>query len=192
VADFDGMIVRPSRLCALTVLVVGTIAGCDAFRASKADRIHRYDVVTALDTFTFESASGCSALYCSQYRVNTDGRLSGSFGVAASLLESRSATATGSFSGMFCSSTSYDVPSGCAAVQPVAREYPLGIARVTYSAAGAPDSLVVELRDVENTSPHLTLRGRFHGDSVVGRVYWALVSARHPPGYWGSFIARPR
>jgi hypothetical protein len=93
---------------------------------------------------------------------------------------------------LFCSATDYHVPSACVAASPVAIEYPSGTAQLGTPGAPGRDSIAISLTGGGTYPGHLYLRGRFDGDSIVGRVYWSLTTARSPNAYSGSFVARPR
>ena len=193
---------RTTAAFALLAFALLAALSCRSSDAARPLGEVAFDVTTVLDTFSTEIGSGAAGYlspecpndgYCTVHRANSDGRLSGVLYVSGRPKGPISYDASGSFSGLFCSATDWHVPSACVAVSPVAIEYSSGTAQLVTPDVQGRDSIAISLTNVGTTAPpHLNLLGRFDGDSIVGRVYWSLSTARSPNSYNGSFVARPR
>jgi len=163
-----------------------------------------FDVTTTLDTFTFETAApsppDCpgSTLYCTHSRPANGATLSGSVSVAnvtnvnsANGPTLESTNVHGEFTGRFCATIDYQNLTGCMTLGgQQTLEYPSGVLR--SSGVLTDISILLDGPIVHTTDPRRVwlTEATFAGDSIAGRVYWALSTGRSPPAYRGTFVAR--
>ena len=91
--------------------------------------------------------------------------------------------------GRFCDAIDYIRVTGCTHASDVpATGFPSGSIEGPVPASAVPGNARGAMQGP--IAQRIGLSGVFYGDSIVGRVYWQLVTDRHPPAYTGTFVAR--
>ena len=94
-------------------------------------------------------------------------------------------------SGRVCDAIDYTHVTGCNHASDVpATDYPAGSIEGPVLVSAGPGDANGTIQGP--IAQRVNLSGVFYGDSIVGKVYWQLVTARHPPAYTGTFVARLR
>jgi hypothetical protein len=164
------------------------VASC---RDATAPRVHpmsgAYTFTTVLDSISYEASGplGCGsyAMYCTLWRADGGGRLTGTFVVSDDVAFDRSLGSTvyghvwGQATGLF-------------AGQAVTLTVNGGFLAGPLTMSDTTRSVVVQLTTAAREG--IRLSGTFAGDSIVGTVHWSEIVARSPPTYKGTFVAHRR
>jgi hypothetical protein len=159
-----------------------------------------YDVTATFETFQWETSDGsgfppseCPPQgYCEHSRPFSGATLSGVLKVrqVKGSSPNDSLSASGIFSGNFCSNTYY--LTGCTGVALRSDAYddygsaisPTGVMRVSVRKSGA--------QPISSEGPVINLAGSFAGDEFSGTVGWYGSVGRGPDAHQGHFVARKR
>ena len=154
-----------------------------------------YDVMTTLDSFSFETGApsppDCpnSTLYCTHTRAFAGAELSGTLILIDSASNPTEYVPTGTFGGKFCDSIDYVGLTGCqhvAVIPPTTYDGGLWL-RVPSGSSG----FVGQVGGL-NFTRAIFFAGTVAGDSAYGTVRWLEETGRSPPSHWGRFVARRR
>jgi hypothetical protein len=190
---------RSTLLTARAALVVVALAVLPACRSTEPLPVPplagTYEFTTVLDTFSFEtpapSPPDCPAatLYCTHFRADTNGRLSGTLTVGDQITITGGDTTytlvAATIAGRFCDAIDRVTLTGCTHVRDVATmSYSRGEIEGRPLTSG---ERYARIQGPDNQG--LSIAARFSPDSIVGRVYWTEFVTRSPPAYRGSFKA---
>lgn len=184
------------RTVATSLLLVAALASCHVTEPSRFPMTGTYDLTTVLDTFTVEIGAGPLACgvdsYCTRSFVDTTGKLSGTFTIGDATDSANTGLPVHAvIAGRFCDAIDTTHVTGCNHASDVpATGYPSGSIAGPVLASAVPGDANGTIQGP--IAQRVNLSGVFFGDSIVGKVYWQLVTDRHPPAYTGTFVARRR
>jgi hypothetical protein len=187
-----------NRMRAIGALASAALLSC-ADRPSEPPHpiVGTYDVISVLDSFYLETACSSPVGLCVHSSPANGATLTGVLVIGKGLSGSgstfRSTDVRGTFTGRFCDIIDH-VNLGCSVLgDPVTLDYPEGELFLSFSFA--VDVTIQVLGPGSSNSDHRYValhHATFAGDSISGRVSWAMQTTRSPPAFGGTFVARKR